>query len=254
MGEAGAAKRLIQFLYKDLAFINSVLSQLMPGVLEEVATSRESSRTTSSQIEGNAYVVQGTIGEDKTSTQGLLKRYAPYDQVILDLLTALNIEPHNGSLSDTGDGQLVLLKGALTIRNFETLKTTVPKLNKANLLGLKAKDARAFESMFSIVPMGLEMDMYTNQGESIIGTLKGEYLTISPDDLLRIYGNYIPGEWYALGVVDCISTERENLSQFTDSDLRMPLDQYAEGIRLIYNQGYATHAIVPMLIFRELVL
>lgn len=251
-GETKSPKTLVDFLYKDISRINSLLSQLLPGVLTEVATASEHTRVDSYQAGANVHFIGGDIAGEKSSASAWAKRYDPYDQVILDLLEALEMEPFSGSLDTAQQSQLMLLKGTVSIRNFETLKTAIPKLSKANLLGINKKDAKALESVLSLMPMGLEMDIYTVQKETVIGTLEPDFLTIRPDDLLRLYGNYIPGEWFMLGIIDSIVNLKSGRTGTPFSDLRLSLDQYGEAIQKMYNENYAKYAMIPLLIFREI--
>ena len=61
---------------------------------------------------------------------------------------------------------------------------------------------------------------------------------MDPNDLLRIHGNYLPGEWFVLDIIDRIA----NLPQASSSeDMRQVIDGFAEVMKnLFIKPGFST--------------
>jgi hypothetical protein len=102
--------------------------------------------------------------------------------------------------------------------------------------------------LLKLIPFGLEIEIKTENEESVIGPIKEEYLEDNHNDLLRIYGNHIPGKWYVLGIFSSSELTEKQIS--LASNMRDSLDEFGQAIREIYSSG--NYAITPILIFREL--
>ncbi|MEW6662709.1 MAG: hypothetical protein ACOY9Y_01455 [Bacillota bacterium] len=201
-------------------------------------------------------VYKGGHESEKTDVDSIEKRYDPHDQKIIDLLGALNISPLENPLSNIEDTKLVLLKGYISVRNFQTIKASLPILFQLMSLDggrgkkINNKERGAIENILKLIPMGLELELLTIYGDRLIGILKPDFLSENPDDLLRIYGSNIPGEYYVFGIID--KDTRTGAGIYPDSsDIRKSIDDFAEAIKSMYTQESTTYTITPILIFRE---
>lgn len=256
MGEVKTG--LIDFLYKDLSRIESLFAQLFHGSLKEIAATESFGTSSSNTFKAGLHAVEGSKTSEKQKIDTLEKRIDPHDQKILDILKYLNLPQVSYNLPSNPIGQIFLIKGNINIRDYQTIKDAIPiilssftipnsnvKLSKKELNEQK----KFIESLFKLVPMGLELEIKMDDNTTLIGFLKEQFLTESPNDLLKIYGNQLPGQWYCLGIIDSI----KQLETDTEvSDLRQSIDQFAMAIKELYNQENIEYAITPILIFREL--
>lgn len=256
MGEVKTG--LIDFLYKDLSRIESLFAQLFHGSLKEIAATESFGTSSSNTFKAGLHAVEGSKTSEKQKIDTLEKRIDPHDQKILDILKYLNLPQVSYNLPSNPIGQIFLIKGNINIRDYQTIKDAIPiilssftipnsnvKLSKKELNEQK----KFIESLFKLVPMGLELEIKMDDNTTLIGFLKEQFLTESPNDLLKIYGNQLPGQWYCLGIIDSI----KQLETDTEvSDLRQSIDQFAMAIKELYNQENIEYGITPILIFREL--
>lgn len=249
---------LIDLLYRDLSRIDSFYAQIHKGFVREITKGRAESSATTTEIAGNAYVVQGHRTSESNTSRSLEEHIDPHDQRIIDLLDILDIPPLS-SLNDipSSENNLVLLKGSLAIRDYKTIKEAVPLLLDSSIISQpqtqNKKEAREtkklIESIFKLLPFGLELELTLSDNNAMLGMLDPDYMMQKSGDLLMLYGNYLPGEWYVLGVIDKRKPSRSYNN--SDNDLRSAVDMYANGIREMYNSDNKTIPIVPILIFRE---
>jgi len=261
MGNSSQKRSLIDFLYRDISRIDSFFAQLFQGTIKEIAASSSSSNSKSSQVEGNIQVVKGGTESEEIITNSLEKHIDPHDQKILDILGALNISVHD-SISNVNNGQIVLLKGSIVIRNYQTIKQAIPllfKIGPETFVGNKnrkeiqkeiKKNSKIIESILNLIPMGLELEIHTDKNETLSGILVPEYLSQNPNDLLRLYGNNMPGEWHVLGIVDSLNYSTKcNYS----SDIKKSTDEFAEVIKSMFNEEESNYRITPILIYRKII-
>lgn len=246
---------LIDFLYRDMTRIESFYSQLFSGNLKEVAVIKSHTSKSTDRLEGGIPVFSGGFSSEDSQSEKLENRVDPHDQKIIDILNLLNIPILNSSLSDTKNGQIVLVNGQITLRNYSLFKQVLPvfsdfvfsqysgKGNKS-----QKREAKMFATILKILPMGLEVDIHMDNGEKLTGALKPEFLTQNQEDLLRIYGNNLPGRWSILGIIDSL----QNDINHPLSDVKASVDQFGEAIKSLFEQENTTHCISPILIYREL--
>lgn len=256
MGETKKRTGLVDFLYRDLSKIDSIFAQLYQGTIREVATSENISSSISKSVKFNAQIAAGNRSSENTEANTIHKRIDPHDQRILDILNVLNLSPYEDDFSNLANGQIVLIKGNLIIRDYQALSKIIPMLPEIMAFEANSKEKRKIKNevkpimeALKLIPFGLEIEIETGNDETIIGSLKREYLEENHNDLLRVYGNNIPGEWYVLGIASLLnSTEKQPTHT---SEIRDSLDNFGQAIRSMYTSG--EYVISPILIFRELI-
>lgn len=257
----GAAEKttVIDFLYRDFSRIDSLFAQLFQGNLKEIAATSACANKQANVIEGSIPgIVKGGYNGEETITDTISKKIDPHDQKILELLNILNISDKEELISnDNKNGCVMLLKGQFKFRDYKSLKEAMPIVSEvAPLFGFFGQNKKEFDKlsklitgMINIIPLGLELEFTTTQDEILIGNLKNECFAESPNDLLRIYGNNLPGQWQVLGIVDILKSS--DSSNKGDS-VRASLDGFAEMIKGLYTSTNIKYSIIPIVVFREL--
>lgn len=215
--------------------------------------------------------MSGHESESKSYTRDI----DPHDHLVLDFMRDRGIALHSGELNTLDDSRILLLSGQLHIRDYQAIWKAAPFIVTAVMdsttqysrpqSGKKSsahkKARREFEEMISslvdLVPTGLEIELRTSADEVLIGSLKPEYLVEAPQDLLRIHGTKMPGEWYTLGVVDppVPKTEepRNLLGMETDAgQLRKSVDAFADATRELFSSSEQLFSISPILLYRHI--
>lgn len=252
--------QIVDFLYRDLSKIDSFYAQIFQGNL--IAVSKLQEETTGGQwsLSGGIPVIKGSKTGQKGNKESVAEQIEPHDAKTMLLLEELAIPVFEDSLTNTETGQIVLLQGEIALRNYQTIKSAIPHLLEAGLLKTKSefkKQKQIFTKLLNLLPGGLEIEILTSNKELATGPINPNYLTINPDDLLRLYGNFIPGIWFVLGIINHrssrqVDTEQDNTAEFqSPADFRKALDQFASAIATLYSSG-TTYTISPILIFREL--
>lgn len=259
MGEEAQDIVLRDFLYKDLARLNSLFAQLFRGNVTGVSKAFTNDSKNKRGLKGSVHVVGGEVSSEERITESLTEQIDPHDYRIVELMDLLNLPVYHGSIPDLSNGQIVLVKGRLTIRNFSTIKSAfgvipyvaaaaAPKKDKKSL----KEEEKALEHLLKLIPFGMEIELSTPSG-SFIGTIQEEYLAQSPNDLLRIYGTTMPGEWYVLGIADPAADAPPALSGGVgQNDLRKVMDELAAVITTAFTSPGPKCAISPVFIYREL--
>ncbi|MBE3584974.1 MAG: hypothetical protein IMW94_02140 [Thermoanaerobacter sp.] len=254
MGEAKTVK-LKDFLYKDIARLDSFYAQLFQGNL--IGVQKSSSLITTRRYGLGASlptIAKADHTGEKGTTESISWQINPEDQKIIDILTILDVPLYQQPLEQAQNGQLILIEGYITLRNFQTIKNALPPLldhipfekaqNKKNL----KKEKDMVIKSFKIIPMGLEIEVFTSHKESLIGTIKPGYLCENPDDLLRLYGNYLPGKWQVFGI---FSRHNDFEASPSPSEMRKSIDEFGMLIKELFSPPEQIYSITPILIFRE---
>lgn len=257
MGRKEDYKGIIDFLYKDFSRIDSFYAQINRGFIQQVVKSSGLTKSHDARIKGSVIVAEGSIDSSREASHSIEQQIDPHDQRIIELLESLNLKVN--PLSELKDGQLVLIKGQLAIRNYNTISHAIPELfailqHELNSNKKELRETRKMvEGLLKLVPVGIEMELTIDSTNSVLGILNENYMSIKPDDLLRLYGNNIPGEWFVIGTIDTTSAPKAHLTP-KSNDIRQAIDEYAEAIRSLYSSTQNTRIIVPILIFRELLI
>lgn len=258
--EPGQAEEnhLIDFLYRDSARIDSLVSQLFQGALTSFAVSQNSTNQDGNKLSLGMPMLRGDNSISRSQTDGVQKNYAPHDVNLIDLLANLKpiLDCRPLSLSDIG--RLCIVSGKLIIRDYRSLKQTAPILFESkevqdgiapNNKRLGRDIAKMLGSILKVVPMGIELELHTTADEVLIGPAKAECFTDNIEDVSRTYGNSMPGMWSVLAVVD--ATDATEINQ-SSSAIRKSMDDLANLTRAMYTGMTAQHVMSPILIFRNL--
>lgn len=251
---------LIDFLYKDINLINSFYSQLFGGDLTTVQKSEISIDETNSSLGGSAAgFVKADVSSKRSNNQNIIQSINPYDYKVIELLQEFNLQ--KTCLEDAKNGSIIATEGTITYRNFDIITKILPFITKSDLVpdfkktfntNAKGK-AKSFtigsmiQEMIKLVPYGLEFGLDTINNENATCILKQEYLTISPDDLFRAYGNSIPSNWTVIGIVD-ISERR---TQSSNNQFRSMIDDTSNAFADMV-LDINTLVIRPIAIYRKL--
>ena len=250
--------QLIDFLYRDMSRINSLVSQLFKGALTSVAISSSIANHDGNKLRVGIPLLHGDNMASRTETDGMQKNFDPHDINLIDLLATLEPIINSRPLSMTDTGRLCILTGQLIVRDYRTLKQTAPVLFESKEVqdGISPANkkqgreiAKMLASILKIVPMGIELELNTLGGESVIGAAKADCFVDNIDDVSRTFGTALPGEWSILGIADAIGEKGKPRSL---NPMRQSMDDLAGATRLMYSGTDSQHAITPILIFRRL--
>ncbi|WP_123053104.1 hypothetical protein [Clostridium sp. JN-1] len=217
---------LIDFLYKDTNLINSFYSQIFGGDIMTLSKSEICADESSNNIGGSIKIASGSTSSKRSDTQNITKNINPYDYKVLELLQRFNLTIH--SLSDAHEGSIIATKGKLTYRDYNIIDQIFPFIEKNKLVpefntpinpNMRGKNknntlGKAIQDIIKMIPYGLEFSVETTTDETATCIINKEYLTISPDDLFRSYGNIIPSIWTIIGILDV--TELNTINNMTE--------------------------------------
>jgi hypothetical protein len=99
-----------------------------------------------------------------------------------------------------------------------------------------------------MIPYGLEFSVETTTNETATCIINKEHLTISPDDLLRSYGNVIPSVWTIIGILDITKL---NTTDNTQQDFKNIIDGTNSAFASMVLKDN-TNVIRPIAIYRKL--
>lgn len=285
MGDSDQKIELVEFLYKDHARLDSFFAQLYQGNLKEIAATSAVENNISRHVDGSIPpIIKGGYSGNEITTNTIGKKVDPHDSKILDIIKDVNIGPQTEILPKNLYGCLMILKGQIFIRNYVTVKDAIggilgsetimktfmgsanppntpsdsrTRAEKQNERRMKKQQEESIKlglnlanDMLKLIPFGLELQIKTDFGDKLVGIIKGEYLSSDPDDLLRIYGTEIPGEWSILGIIDSLDNIKYGI--INPNNIRNMMDQYTDSIKALYSSPDLTHSITPIAIYREL--
>ena len=254
----GEENQLIDFLYRDMSRINSLVSQLFQGALTGVTTTSSHANQDCNKLRVGLPMLHGDNSVSRTETDSVQKTYVPHDINLVELLSNLQSVLNGRPLSDTDTGRLCILTGGLTIRDYRTLKQTAPIMfeNKEVQDGINPTNkkqgreiAKLLGNILKIVPMGIEFELSTVNGESVIGAAKPDCFVDNVDDIARTFGTSMPGSWSILGITDRIGLPGRPVNI---NPIRKSMDDLAIATRAMYGGSDSQHAIIPILIYRRL--
>lgn len=259
--EAAKGIELLDFLYQDKPRIASFYTQLFAGNPIAVTKHQRQLKAKEVGFGGTAGIFHASRQTSESSAAQIMEQIDPHDYSSLLLLSELGIKPVDSILPDML-GKVVVLKGILEIRNFTALKQIFPSALKAGLFDdqvdfssdnpkrsskkQKRQQRNLMEVFFDIVPYGIEIEITTATGVSVFGPLKPEWLTQSPEDILRTYGNNLGDNWFVMGILGQPSKPMAKPTQ----ELRKGMDEFTEAIRVMYAPQYG-FIITPIMIYRE---
>lgn len=247
--------QLVDFLYLDIPRLDSYISQIQNGTLRSVSKTIGTNQGSS---------VLGTVGvnigvnanvnykSNETSTENATENYDPFHSRFIELFNALNL--NNIDFNTQYVGQLGMLKSSVTIRDLKDMASVLPVLADNKVLSAElTKDTKsqlkAMGQLFNALNPAIDITLYTG-GKVASGTLKREYLSISITDLIKNYGNSLPGEWFTIGIFDTPSSSITPPA--VDQSIESVVDMYSSTVNGIY--ASADLRVTPIAVFRALTL
>jgi hypothetical protein len=217
--EKNETSYLIDFLYRDNEIINSLYAQVFSGnivSLQKVQTTNDETATT---MGTDTKLFQASQQNKSSSINSINENIEPHDAKIIELFDNLSIPLYTASLDECTDGQLIMVKSQIKIRNMEIIQKALPLLKTLDLDGQfnssipimpnnsKNKKQKVnfhdiVKQSLSLLPSGLEMELETVHNEKILAFIKEEYLSYRSYDILRIWGTNIPGQWSIVGIIN----------------------------------------------------
>ncbi|SHH54005.1 hypothetical protein SAMN02745135_01124 [Caloranaerobacter azorensis DSM 13643] len=263
---------LIDFLYRDVNLINSLYAQAFRGNLLLIQKNQQSSLESNSSFGTDIKLAQLKSEGKEIDTDSISKNIDPHDAKIIDLFNELSIPVHDTSLEYCKDGQLVLIKGNLKIRNLDTIKNSLPviealgifdELNfsldldnlpkKKNKKNGKNKFSNFIKRILELMPSGIELEVNTKYGEKIVGPIKEKFLSQSSNDILRVFGTNIPGEWSVIGIINKLPGYSTDYTDDMNNNLRDIADIISQALSQSLNNDPHQFAITPIIVYRELI-
>lgn len=243
---------VIDVLYKDTYRINSFLAQLEEGFILSVKRQKTKTIDKNKNFEGSAKIAKYSHTSRKMEQNLLEYNIEQHDFNVLNLLYILDLEELE-DLPEIADAKLVHLFGQLSIRNLKTYSRVIPTMaNNPSFFKLDKTTARDMkkqaDTIFSIIPLNIEMDLHLKSNITLRSIIKEEYLMSSYNNITATYGTNLPHKWHVIGILD----NKANPNLNSTSQIRIALDSMNEIINSIISEGSANYSFIPILIFRFL--
>lgn len=292
------ADSVFDFLYHDSRRIASFLSQfdengLLTGLTQGEGVTKGARRGKRIGIGAQAPILGGgnlefEIGPGEAGSQTMERVYDPFwthARLFLDVLTERNMIQRD--ITSARMGQFVLITGSLIVADMapfrdlwksDLVKRYIIESTKSDDDELPAEQNRqqkrraergkAVPAAPTEADLVLEMLPYLPHSSHIHivtseyaawGTADADNLTGSFADLALKHGAKIAGEWSALGILDGMPFETEQLispleqvrvGMTTENIAKLPLE-LAPHIRQLLGRPLLSYGITPLLIFRE---
>lgn len=252
---------LIEFLYKDMDYIESFYSQIFQGNLSKVSKNSVSKESNNTQLKGSVGIAGGEIRSNSENEEQILEEINPHDSKILKLFEELDIKSCNKMQESILYG-INIFNGTLEITDYDILKEQFDFMDTSGLLEMafkfsdvKIPDAGGFDNsqlinlinmVVKFQPNGCDFILKLPNKEHMIVPLKKEYLTMKSTDIYRIYGSNIPGTWSVMGV---LNTSTKTKSENELSDMLMGVQSE---IKEIFKAKTPSHILKPIAIYRKL--
>lgn len=243
----------------------------------------------------------GNIGIKRgPSDEGTEASERTYDPLWTNALTFMDFADDRGlihrDISAARIGQIVMIKGHVALFDFSLLRKAwdLPAVrraltgqqanteaNKGENRHFKRRSAALGQQHKQVAPTEMEMaiDLMTivphlvqssvnNEHVAAWSTLREEWMTIPPADLLLKHGASVPGEWGLIGVLDALPDDPELLIEslgltnrvveqaLAGSKLNQMGFHFAGGlvppIRQLLGRPAESFGVTPLMIFREI--
>lgn len=257
-------EKLIDFLYKDQESIDSLYAQLFQGKIESIVKQESSLDKETSFIGSDVKFVAANTGSESSTNESMSFNISPHDHRIIQLLENLDLDLFKSSLNGVNDNKLICVKGDILIRNtalmheilgLSDLFSGIPGFERFNQPFTSTKKGKpvtfidAIKRMTSLIPKGIEMDIYLSQECIIYASLIESYISPSFKVLLDSYANTLPKDCYIIGVIN----KRRTSSITSKSQLKAPLDEVSKALLKLINSDDSYHyTLKPLIIYRYL--
>lgn len=247
------------YIYLDSLRLTSYLSQIdANGVLTSIKQSRgiqeDAKELTSMGITmSNRYTQENNATTQKEVERNFDANIATLYAVIdkLDELGFIGRE-----ISNAGLGQMVLVSGALALREIRTiLKLWEPAFNMSKMLGSgdklpTPKQSKVITDLLAALPHTLLMILQSDQ-YSMWATLEEANLKINADDITLKHGASIAGKWHILGILDALPDNATDNSYVSfNNDILDNLKEFLTAIKQLIGRPSNSYGITPIAIFR----
>lgn len=268
--ESQPTELLFDILYADRERLTLYLSQMDPnGILTGFKTSSTDVSAITSTVKAGVGVA--SVGYDgKSSNQDFLERsYDPASALPAQVLNLLDEKGYiNREIRSTPIGSLLLCSGSLSLLDISYIQTLWPifekkldlksiatKINQDVPTGkaINANDiSDIIKNLLQKIPQPIHMVL--SNTDTIWATLRDEAFISSPGELFLKHKNTIPGEWYVLGILDCLNQPSDlDLGQLHNvgSVILDGLKQLFGSIVDILGRPNNAYGITPLIIFRK---
>jgi len=227
---------------------------LFNGVIRRKRLQDVASDNSARTIKGSVTIFGADISDQSLSSKLEEYNIAPHDRNVIVLLDVLNLSPVTILNDIPAEGKLIWLQGQLVVRDFKRISDFVPAVAQNHkIFGIEKSEVntikRMFDAVAKIIPLNIEIECVMNDGETVRGTLKEDYLTTAYQDILAIYGTRLPGKWNVVGILDKVKT---STPQFAGHSFRGSVDSLSMVADALYKEGNPRYSLMPLLIFREL--
>lgn len=221
--------QLVDFLYKDMNYIDSFYSQIFQGNLQKISKNSSSKDAIMGQFTGSLGIISSKLDSNSENVEGIIEEILPHDSKIVMLFDELTINSCNTTREAKIKG-LNRFHGSIEIMDNEYTKRQFDIMNQTGLLEVALGSVEEFETdetISGIVGGGMSRSQLVNalikmqsSGCDIILTLSNKerilipidrkFLTMMVEDILRVYGSIIPGEWNVIGIYDNVRTQKND--------------------------------------------
>lgn len=252
---------LIEFLYKDLNYIESFYSQIFMGDIKKILKSSSSSQTALNSVKGSAGVVGGEIQSSDENKEDITEEIIPHDNKILKLFEEISPRFCNKICEAKLNG-LNKFHGLLEITDYDITKDQFEFIFSTGLLetlfasgdvqmpqsavnsGLSI--AGLIKMMLQFQPSGCDIILTLSNKDKILLPLEKQYLCMKSEDIRRVYGSKLPGEWNIIGVLN--SARRTSTENTLDASLYEAQEKVMEAL----NSKRPDYVLKPIIIYRKL--
>lgn len=265
---------LYDFLYVDSDRASTLITQLYaPGVISSIK--RISSDTEKQKKSGGVSlkIAKGDLSVEDAITQTQEKLFDASWALPINLLDKLSESNLiSRGIDEHKLGKLVLVKGNISFFDISFYQKSIPFMSQVFLniakqsggkKNIKAEDLTLADGLtfgmvkdlLNIVPNALQVDFVDDHENNIWMTIDRENFTINPDDMVLKYGGVIPGDWYALGLVDALPNHHYkdgSEAKFPSNEMKDGLKAMLSGLQEMVGRSEEAYGVTPIVLFRKI--
>lgn len=268
--ESQSEEYLCDYLYVDTQRLSHYYSQLSEhGLVVQAKHSSKSGGQEDSTLKAGLPWLGGQHKQGKSAEESVELQIDPAFRRPQETLDAL-FEAGYLRKGLGGIGQLCLLEGAITMIDLRLMKEIWPFMGgilaeqqTQSIVNIKEKARKSaevkksFGSLAEILqrlPHSLQGSLQDFDGHSSWYTLKPEFLTINPEDLIFKCGCDIPGIWQVVCIVDAYPDDilKIDHSRFFSNAIESAMRQMVGGMQTAFGRPPERWGITPLMIFRTI--
>ena len=237
------SQELHYFIYKDMNLIDSLYSQIFGGNTEQISQAMSTSKKSSGGATGNAAIVKCEVSSSSEESKENSQVINPHDFKVLQLLDELNLK--ESKHSELQQSKIIMFNGKIRSMNIDKLlplvSTTIPSNAR------KGFTANQIKEMIIMFAPGTIFLLNSKENQSYIMPVNDSYLALSVNDINRIYGEILPGEYTVIGVY-----QKNNL---IGNSLMSEMSgvTYAIIKEMLKVNISNEHVIVPILVYQNII-